>query len=206
MSADDRAMPRDYPSLLAEVKERIRSAQYDALRAVNKELVTLYWDLGRVICKRQADGTSWGKAVVERLAADLRAEFPGMQGFSAQNLWYMRQFYLAYHGQGKLQPLVGEISWAKHLVILGKCKDILEREFESSSAYPKSLRGNCRGQKRSLSFWKTGDEVTIHETRLPRREFKRRRGHAVLGPSQLGGFTPASTMSYQGGPSPPPVS
>ena len=115
MSADDRAMPRDYPSLLAEVKERIRSAQYDALRAVNKELVTLYWDLGRVICKRQADGTSWGKAVVERLAADLRTEFPGVQGFSAQNLWYMRQFYLAYHGQEKLQPLVGEISWAKHL-------------------------------------------------------------------------------------------
>jgi len=78
MSADDRPMPRDYPSLLAEIKERIRSAQYDALRAVNKELVALYWDLGRVICKRQADGTSWGKAVVERLAADLRAEFPGI--------------------------------------------------------------------------------------------------------------------------------
>ncbi len=129
MNADDRPMPRDYPSLLAEIKKRIRSAQYDALRAVNKELVALYWDLGRVICKRQADGTSWGKAVVERLAADLRAEFPGIQGFSAQNLWYMRQFYLAYHGHEKLQPLVGEISWAKHLVILGKCKDILEREF-----------------------------------------------------------------------------
>jgi predicted nuclease of restriction endonuclease-like (RecB) superfamily len=114
-------MPGDYSSLLAEIKERIRSAQYDALRAVNKELVALYWDLGRVICKRQADGTSWGKAVVERLAADLRAEFPSIQGFSSQNLWYMRQFYLAYHGHEKLQPLVGEISWAKHLVILGKC-------------------------------------------------------------------------------------
>jgi len=61
--------------------------------------------------------------------ADLRTEFAGMQGFSAQNLWYMRQFYLAYHGHEKLQPLVGEISWAKHLVILGKCKDPLEREF-----------------------------------------------------------------------------
>jgi predicted nuclease of restriction endonuclease-like (RecB) superfamily len=66
---------------------------------------------------------------VERLAADLRVEFPGIQGFSSQNLWYMRQFYLAYHGHEKLQPLVGEISWAKHLVILGKCKAPLEREF-----------------------------------------------------------------------------
>ena len=129
MSPDNRPMPDDYPSLLAEIKERVRSAQYEALRAVNKELVALYWDLGRVICERQADGTGWGKAVVERLAADLRAEFPGVQGFSAQNLWYMRQFYLAYHSHEKLQPLVGEISWAKHLVILGKCKDPLEREF-----------------------------------------------------------------------------
>jgi predicted nuclease of restriction endonuclease-like (RecB) superfamily len=129
MSPDNRLMPDDYPSLLAEIKERVRSAQYEALRAVNKELVALYWDLGRVICERQADGTGWGKAVVERLAADLRAEFPGVQGFSAQNLWYMRQFYLAYHSHEKLQPLVGEISWAKHLVILGKCKDPLEREF-----------------------------------------------------------------------------
>jgi predicted nuclease of restriction endonuclease-like (RecB) superfamily len=74
-------------------------------------------------------GASWGKAVVERLAEDLRTEFPGVQGFSTQNLWYMRQFYVAYHGHEKLQPLVGEISWAKHLVILGKCKDPLEREF-----------------------------------------------------------------------------
>ena len=129
MSADDRPMPRDYPSLLAEIKERIRSAQYDALRAVNKELVALYWDLGGVICKRQADGTSWGKAVVERLAADLRAEFPGIQGFSSQNLWYMRQFYLEYCNKPKLQPLVGEISWSKNLVVMARCKDDLEREF-----------------------------------------------------------------------------
>jgi len=83
----------EYARLLAEIKERIRSAQYDALRAVNKELVALYWDLGRVICERQADGTSWGKAVVERLATDLRAEFPGIQGFSSQNLWFEREFY-----------------------------------------------------------------------------------------------------------------
>jgi len=119
MNADNDMIPGDYPSLLAEIKERVRSAQYEALRAVNRELVALYWDLGRTICERQAHGTGWGKAVVERLAADLRAEFPGVQGFSAQNLWYMRQFYLAYHGHEKLQPMVGEISWAKHLVILG---------------------------------------------------------------------------------------
>jgi predicted nuclease of restriction endonuclease-like (RecB) superfamily len=122
-------IPSDYASLLAEVKERVRAAQYEALRAVNKELLSLYWDIGRIICERQAGGDSWGKSVVERLAADLRAEFPGVQGFSAQNLWYMRQFHRTYRDHEKLQPLVGEISWTKHLVILGKCADPLEREF-----------------------------------------------------------------------------
>ena len=122
-------MPHDYPSLLAEIKERIRSAQYDALRAVDKELVALYWDLGRVICKRQAGGTSWGKAVVERLAADLRVEFPGVGGFSASNLWRMKSFYETYASSEKLAPLVREIAWSHNLVILERCTDPLEREF-----------------------------------------------------------------------------
>jgi predicted nuclease of restriction endonuclease-like (RecB) superfamily len=129
MSPPGPLIPVGYASLLAEVKERVRAAQYQALRAVNKELIGLYWDIGRIICERQAGGASWGKSVVQRLAADLRAEFPGVQGFSAQNLWYMRQFHRAYQGHEKLQPLVGEISWTKHLVILGKCSDSLEREF-----------------------------------------------------------------------------
>ena len=128
MAKETQTIPQDYTALLKEVKERVRAAQYAALRAVNKELIGLYWDIGRMIVGQQ-EGRSWGKAVVERLAADLRREFPGVGGFSVQNLWYMRQFYLAYLGNEKLQPLVGEISWTKHLVILGKCKDPLEREF-----------------------------------------------------------------------------
>ena len=118
----------DYPRLLAEVKERVRSAQYEALKAVNKELVGLYWDIGRIIVERQ-EAEGWGKAVVKRLSADLRQEFPGVSGFSVQNLWYMRQFYSEYHGNERLQPLVGEIAWAHNLVIMSKCKDPLEREF-----------------------------------------------------------------------------
>ena len=122
-------LSKGYAALLAEVKERVRSAQYAALRAVNLELVALYWDIGRMIAGRQAGG-SHGKAVVKQLAVDLRMEFPGVRGFSVQNLWYMRQFYLAYSaGEGKLQPLVGEVSWAKNLIILARCKDPLEREF-----------------------------------------------------------------------------
>jgi len=117
-----------YGDLFAEVKERVLSAQYKALRVVNKELIKLYWDIGRIIVERQA-AEGWGRSVVERLSADLRQEFPGVGGFSVQNLWYMRQFYEEYHGNEKLQPLVGEIAWAHNLIIMGKCKDPLEREF-----------------------------------------------------------------------------
>lgn len=118
----------NYQKLLVDIKERIRSAQYEALKAVNKEMISLYWDIGKMIMERQK-GNTWGKAVVERLAKDLQSEFSGMQGFSTQNLWYMRQFFQAYSGNEKLQPLVGEISWTKHVVIMSKCKDDLEREF-----------------------------------------------------------------------------
>lgn len=118
----------EYSNLLQEVKQRIHSAQYEALKAVNKELIQLYWDIGKMIVERQKK-YGWGKAIVETLARDLQAEFPGIQGFSIQNLWYMRQFYAEYHQNVNLQPLVGEISWAKHLVIMAKCKDELEREF-----------------------------------------------------------------------------
>ena len=120
--------PVDYAQLLAEVKERVRSAQYAALKAVNTELVGLYWDLGRMIVERQ-EQAGWGKSVVERLSQDLRKEFPGVAGFSVQNLWYMRQFHMEYREHEKLQPLVGEVAWAHNLVIMSKCKDPLEREF-----------------------------------------------------------------------------
>jgi len=126
-SKDDMLGP-DYVRLGSEVKERVRSAQYAALKAVNKELVGLYWDIGRMIAQRQ-DKSGWGKSVVENLSEDLRREFPGVSGFSVQNLWYMRQFYREYSGHERLQPLVGEIAWAHNLVIMSKCKDPLQREF-----------------------------------------------------------------------------
>ena len=128
MSENGSGLPVDYASVLAEVKERVRAARYAALNAVNKELVRLYWDIGRTIVQRQRT-QAWGKSVVEQLAKDLQAEFPGVPGYSAQNLWYMRQFFLEYHEDPKLQLLVGEISWSKNLVIMGRCKEPLEREF-----------------------------------------------------------------------------
>ncbi|KAB8331168.1 DUF1016 domain-containing protein [Scytonema tolypothrichoides VB-61278] len=118
----------NYSKLLIAVKQRIRAAQYEALKAVNKELIALYWDIGRLIVSRQ-QGETWGKSVVEQLARDLQAEFPGISGFSARNIWNMRNFYLTYNQNDKLQPIVAEIGWTHNLVIMEKCKDDLEREF-----------------------------------------------------------------------------
>ena len=121
-------LPEDYGSLLLEVKERIRAAQYQALRAVNRELIGLYWDIGRLIVERQA-GDTWGKSIVQQLSGDLQKEFPGISGFSASNLWRMKSFFEAYAGSEKLAHLVREIGWRHNLVILQRCSDPLEREF-----------------------------------------------------------------------------
>jgi len=121
-------LPGDYAALLAEVKERVRSAQYAALKAVNKELIGLYWDIGRMIVERQA-GETWGKSVVKHLAIDLQNEFPGVGGFSTSNLWRMKGFFEAYVHSAKLAPLVREIGWSHNLVVMERCHDDLEREF-----------------------------------------------------------------------------
>ncbi len=116
---------KDYPEFLSEIKQRIKEAQYSALRAVNKELITLYWDIGKKIVEKQV----WGKSIVETLANDLQKEYLGIKGFSSANLWRMRNFYLNYKDSEKLAPLVREISWAKNIIIMEKCKDDLRREF-----------------------------------------------------------------------------
>ena len=118
----------EYQTLLSEIKNRIHTAQYDALRAVNKELLALYWDIGRMITDRQ-QGKTWGKAVVEQLSGDLQNEFPGISGFSASSLWRMKNFYETYASCKKLAPLVREIAWSHNIIILERCRDMLQREF-----------------------------------------------------------------------------
>lgn len=98
----------DYTGFLAEVKGRIQTARLQAGRAVNRELVMLYWDIGRGIVEKQQTA-GWGEAVVERLAADLRAEFPDMRGFSADNVWRMRQFYADHSTPEFLEQAVPEL-------------------------------------------------------------------------------------------------
>ena len=98
----------DYAAWLGGLKSRIQSARISAARAVNRELILLYWDIGRGIVEKQED-LGWGKSVVEQLSLDLRSEFPGMKGFSANNLWLMRQFYSEYSSPAFLEQFVQEM-------------------------------------------------------------------------------------------------
>ncbi len=120
--------PPNYPIFFNMVKERIHKAQYQALKKVNKELIQLYWDIGKMIVEKQEEN-DWGNSVVKNLAKDLQNEFPEVRGLSIRNIWNMRNFYLTYKENEKLQPMVAEISWTKHLIIMQKCKNDHERYF-----------------------------------------------------------------------------
>lgn len=89
-------LPGGYAMFLESLKDRVRRAQTRAMLSVNRELIQLYWDIGREIVQRQ-EREGWGKSVVERLAGDIQKSFPGIGGFSPLNVWRMRAFYLAYH-------------------------------------------------------------------------------------------------------------
>jgi len=119
---------KDYISFLQDVKNRITNARIKAYKSLNKELIKLYWDIGKSIVEKQ-EKYGWGKSIVEKLSIDLRKEFSGVKGYSSQNLWYMRQFYLEYKNAPNLQQLVGEIPWGQNLVILSRVKNIKDREF-----------------------------------------------------------------------------
>ena len=118
----------EYIQFLNELKERIRTAQTKAVLSVNRELISLYWDIGKRIVEKQKE-MGWGKGVVEQLARDLRREFPDVRGFSARNLWDMRRFYLTYEDHPNLRQAVAEIPWGHNLVIINKVKDRNRREW-----------------------------------------------------------------------------
>lgn len=139
----------DYPAFLAALKERILHARTTAARAVNQELVLLYWDIGRGIVEKQQTA-GWGDSVVERLAADLRVAFPDMRGFSVVNLWRMKQLFLEHTSpeflsqavkalkvgdvdSAKLsqavRQLVAAIPWGHHANVLARITDPAARLY-----------------------------------------------------------------------------
>ncbi len=126
--------PTSYSATLAELKTRIREARVAAQRKVNTELIELYWSIGHTILDRQtAEG--WGSKVIERLAEDLRREFPEMRGFSRANLFYMRRFADAWATEGRIDQLpVGRLPWGHIVDLLDKLNDQEQRDWYAAAA------------------------------------------------------------------------
>jgi predicted nuclease of restriction endonuclease-like (RecB) superfamily len=127
MPADLPAPPGGYDDFLRDLKDRIHTAQVRAALSVNRELVRLYWQIGRDITARQAE-QGWGQAVIRRLAADLQSAFPGIEGFSPRNLERMRAFFLAYPDEdGFATQPVSQIPWGHNIALFQKLKDLAPR-------------------------------------------------------------------------------
>jgi predicted nuclease of restriction endonuclease-like (RecB) superfamily len=150
------------------------------LKAVNKELVGLYWDIGKMIYEKQKE-LGWGKAVVETIASDLQNEFPDGRGYSASNIWFMIRLYRVYQGDKKLESLIQEIGWTHNVIILKKCKDHNESRFYiestmkfgwtsrvldhqiSNKTYEKYLLGQTNYDEESTDNYKDQRQLAIKD-------------------------------------------
>ncbi|MDM9379270.1 PDDEXK nuclease domain-containing protein [Chlorogloeopsis sp. ULAP01] len=156
-----------YDDFLLELKTRISHAQLRAALAVNKELVLLYWQIGRDILQRQQQ-QGWGAKVITRLAADLQQAFPEMKGFSRTNLMYMRAFAEAYPDEQFVQQIVGQIPWGHNIRILDAVKDPIERLWYAQQAIQYGWSRNVLvHQIESQLFHRQGKAVTNFDRTLP---------------------------------------
>jgi predicted nuclease of restriction endonuclease-like (RecB) superfamily len=112
----------------AELSQLIEERRALTVRLVNQALIDLYWEVGKTL-SRKIEDANWGKSTITALANFLKTQQPGLRGFSASNLWRMRQFYETYRGHEVLAPLVRELSWSSNLIILGRTKTEEEQEF-----------------------------------------------------------------------------
>lgn len=159
--------PEGYADWLVELKTRTHSAQQRATLAVNRELVTLYWQIGRDILMRQAE-QGWGAKVIDRLAHDLRTAFPEMKGFSRANLMYMRAFAEAWPDSAIVQQAVGQLPWGHNLVLLSRLKQPEQRLAYARAAIEHGWSRNVLNihiETRLLE--RTGKAVTNFSERLP---------------------------------------
>lgn len=111
-----------------DIIQLIKQSRAKAIKAVNTELIDLYWNIGEYIHKR-VESAEWGQSVVKELAEYIQRNEPDLKGFSDKNLWRMKQFYEMYKDFPKLSPLVREIGWTNNLIILSRSKTPEEREF-----------------------------------------------------------------------------
>jgi predicted nuclease of restriction endonuclease-like (RecB) superfamily len=160
--------PEGYADWLTDLKSRIHSAQQRATLAVNRELVLLYWQIGRDILARQAQ-QGWGTKVIERLALDLRSAFPEMRGFSPRNLKYMRAFAQAWPDGEIVQQAVAQLPWGHNLVLLDKLSTAGERRWYAAKAIAHNWSRNILNiQIETRLLERSGTAVTNFDASLPK--------------------------------------
>jgi len=161
------AIPEGYEAFLGELKERIRTAQVRAALAVNRELVLLYWGIGRDILARQKQH-GWGAKVVDRLAADLRKAFPEMSGFSPRNLKYMRAFAEAWPDEPIVQAPLAQITWYHNIALLEKLNGRQERLWYARQTIQSGWSRNVLvHQIESGLYGRQGEALTNFTRTLP---------------------------------------
>ena len=162
------APPEGYADWLADLKGRIHTAQQRATLAVNRELVLLYWQIGRDILARQAE-QGWGAKVIERLAHDLRAAFPEMKGFSPRNLKYMRAFAGAWPDAEFVQEVLAQLPWYHQLALLDKLDSSETRRWYATKAIEHNWSRNVLVmQIETRLLERNGAAVTNFDTSLPK--------------------------------------
>lgn len=160
-------VPDGYGALLAALKEQIRSAQVRAALAVNRELVLLYWQIGREILGRQKQ-EGWGAKVIARLAQDLKQEFPEMKGLSRTNLLYMRAFAAAWTDEQIVQQVVGQIPWGHNVRLLDKVSDREQRLWYAQQTIAHGWsRAVLDHQIETKLYQRQGKAITNFEATLP---------------------------------------
>jgi predicted nuclease of restriction endonuclease-like (RecB) superfamily len=160
--------PAGYSDWLAELKTRIHSAQQRATLAVNRELVLLYWQIGRDILVRQAE-QGWGAKVIDRLAHDLRTAFPTMKGFSPRNLKYMRAFAEAWPDAEFVQAELAQLPWYHQLALLDKLRSPETRRWYAAKAIEHNWSRNVLAmQIETRLHERSGMAVTNFEASLPK--------------------------------------
>ena len=162
--------PQGYVEWLAELKTRIHTAQQRATLAVNRELVLLYWQIGRDILARQAD-QGWGTKVIDRLAEDLRTAFPEMKGFSPRNLKYMRAFADAWPDAEFVQAVLAQLPWYHQLALLDKLPGLEARRWYAAKAIEHNWSRNVLVmQIETRLLERSGQAVTNFPATLPAPE------------------------------------
>ncbi len=160
--------PEWYGKWLEELKARIHAARQRATLAVNRELILLYWQIGRDILARQAE-QGWGAKVIDRLSHDLRTAFPEMKGFSPRNLKYMRAFAAAWEDAVIVQELLAQLPWYHLVTLLDKLNSPEERLWYARKAIEHGWSRNVMVmQIETRLLEREGKAVTNFEQQLPK--------------------------------------